>query len=162
MNFKTDHEVRGIPDIVSEGRPQRRARRNRIARATMAVSKAVNVAAVRDAAESTEAEKEQELGNEFSWNKANGSATTRRETVEVLPVRRMLADASARYRTSAVAHAELDGRAACDGLVSVFAERRAIRRIFSICRCRGVAAVRSADSNAERCVAAGETANRTI
>ena len=130
MNFKTDHEVRGIPDIVSEGRPQRCARRNRIARATMAVSKAVNVAAVRDAAESTEAENDSRLGNELSGNTANGSATTRRETVEVLPVRRMLADASARYRTSVVAHAELDGRAACDGLVPVFAELGAIRRIF--------------------------------
>ena len=162
MNFKTDHEVRGIPDIVSEGRPQRCARRNRIARATMAVSKAVNVAAVRDAAESTEAEKEQKLGNELSRNTANGSATTRRETVEVLPVRRMLADASARYRTAVVEHAALDGREACDGLGPVFAELGAIRRIFSICRCRGVAAVRSADSNAERCVTAGETANRTI
>ena len=162
MNFKTDHEVRGIPEIVSEGRPQRRARRNRIARATMAVSKVVNVAAVRDAAESTEAEKEQKLGNELSGNTSKGSATTRRETVEVQPVRRMLADASAREWNAVVAHAALVGRAACDGLGSVFAERRAIRRIFSICRCRGVAAVRSADSNAERCVAAGETANRTI
>ena len=114
MNFKTDHEVRGIPDIVSEGRPQRCARRNRIARANMAVSKAVDVAAVRDAAESTEAENMKELGNGYQKNTSNGSATTRRETVEVQPVRRMLQHASARYRNAA--HAAHDGRAACDGL----------------------------------------------
>ena len=122
MNFKTDHEVRGIPKIVSEGRPQRCARRNRIARATMADSKADNVAAVRDAAESTEAVNVRRLGNGLLRISTNGSATTRRETVEVLPVRRMLADASARYMTAVVAHAALAGRAACDGFGPVFAE----------------------------------------
>ena len=99
------------------------------------------------------------LGNELSGNNSNGSATTRRETVEVLPVRRMLQHASAREWNAVEAHAALVGRAACDGLGSVFAERRAIRRIFSICRCRGVAAVRSADANAARRVTAGETAH---
>ena len=33
MNFKADHEARGIAEIVSKGRPQRSAHRNRIARA---------------------------------------------------------------------------------------------------------------------------------
>ena len=105
MNFKTDHEVRGITEIVSAGRPQRRARRNRIARATMADCKILDVAAVRDAAESTEAEA---LGSSI-----NTSGVTCRETTPIL----------------------------------------------SICCCHGVAAVRSADSNAERSVTAGETAS---
>lgn len=31
MDFKADHEARGTPEIVSEGRPQRVMNRNRIA-----------------------------------------------------------------------------------------------------------------------------------